>query len=64
MQKAPRSVRPRSSVYFEYRGKTGLSVLGPITGKRYRFSGYGDKVAVDVRDRPSLAAVPHLRESV
>ncbi len=49
-------------VYFEYLGATGLTVLGPITGKRYRFNGHGARVAVDLRDRPSMAAVPNLRQ--
>lgn len=49
-------------VYFEYLGKTGLTVLGPITGKRYRFDGPAARVAVDLRDRLSLAAVPNLRQ--
>ncbi len=48
-------------VHFEYTGKTGLTVLGPITGSRYRFSGPGAVVAVDRRDAPSIAAVPNLR---
>jgi hypothetical protein len=47
---------------FEYVGRTALTVLGPVTGKRYRFDGPGARVVVDLRDRPSLAAVPHLRE--
>ena len=48
-------------VSFEYIGKTGLTVLGPITMKRYRF-GYPDAVvAVDPRDAPSFIAVPNLR---
>lgn len=57
----PRPIR-YSMVYFEYIGKTGLTVLGPITGKHYRFDRPGARVAVDPRDRPSLAAVPRLRQ--
>jgi len=49
-------------VYFEYIGKTGLTVFGPVTGKRYRFNGNGAVVAVDLRDKPSLLAVPHLKK--
>ncbi len=52
---------PRFTVEFEYTGETGLTVIGGITGKRYRFPGRGARVAVDVRDRRSVAAVPHLR---
>ncbi len=47
---------------FEYVGRTALTVLGPVTGKRYRFDGPGARILVDLRDRRSLAAVPHLRE--
>jgi hypothetical protein len=42
-------------------GTTGLTVLGPVTRKRYRFEGHGSRVSVDPRDVPSMAAVPHLR---
>ena len=51
----------RSSVaYFEYTGKTALTVVGPITGVRYRFTEPGSRLAVDLRDRRSLLAVPNL----
>jgi len=49
-------------VYFEYVGKTGLTVVGPITGSRYRFDGPGAIVAVDGRDASPVAAVPNLRQ--
>jgi hypothetical protein len=52
-----------SLVYFEYIGRTGLTVTGPITGKRYRFQNPGAKIAVDSNDAPSLAAVPNLRQT-
>ena len=57
-------VRPVApiSVVFEYVGKTALTALGPVTGRRYRFSRPGARVAVDWRDAPSLAAVPNLRQ--
>lgn len=48
-------------VCFEYIGKTGLTVLGPVSGERYRFDGPGARVVVDPRDRPSLTIVPNLR---
>jgi len=50
------------TVYFEYIGKTGLTVVGPITGSRYRFDGPGAIVAVDGRDASPVAAVPNLRQ--
>lgn len=49
-------------VYFEYIGKTALTVLGSITGKRYRFTKHSERVAVDLKDRLSLVAVPNLRQ--
>jgi hypothetical protein len=57
----PRRVMPQVTLYFEYVGGTGLTVQGPITGRKYRFSGPGQRVAVDGRDGPSLMAVPNLR---
>ena len=52
----------RSPTYFEYTGQTGLTAVGPITGRRYRFVEPGARVAVDYRDAPSLRAVPMLRQ--
>jgi len=48
--------RPR----FEYTGQTALTVVSPITGKRYRFSKPGERLEVDPRDQPLLTFVPHL----
>lgn len=52
----------RSVVTFEYFGKTGLTVVGPISGNEYRFDRPGARVSVDIRDRRPVAAVPNLRE--
>jgi hypothetical protein len=52
----------RFKVVLEYTGTTGLTAIGPISGLRYRFSHPGARLEVDPRDRPSLAAVPHLRQ--
>jgi hypothetical protein len=49
-------------LFFEYVGRTGLTVIGPITGRRYRFDQRGSRVAVDPADEPSMAAVPQLRQ--
>jgi hypothetical protein len=49
-------------VGFEYTGRTGLTVVGPVSGQRYRFDRPGARVEVDGRDRRGLAGVPHLRE--
>jgi hypothetical protein len=51
-----------ATFYFEYVGRTGLTVIGPITGRRYRFDRTGARVTVDGRDAPSLAAVPQLEQ--
>jgi hypothetical protein len=52
---------PKMTVFFEYTGRTGLTVKGPITGQIYRFNQPGATVAVDGRDGPSIEAVPNLR---
>lgn len=48
--------------YFEYLGRTGLTAIGAVTGRRYRFEGRGARVAVDKRDAGGLLAVPNLRQ--
>ena len=49
--------------YFEYVGATGITALGPITGRRYRFATPGAIVAIDDRDAPSMAGVPNVRRA-
>jgi hypothetical protein len=49
-------------VCFEYTGRTGLTAIGGVTGRRYRFDQPGARVIIDPRDRPSIAAVPNLRQ--
>jgi hypothetical protein len=53
---------PDSTPYFQYIGKTGLTVMGPRTRNSYRFGSPGAVVAVDPRDRRALAAVSVLRQ--
>jgi len=53
---------PSAGAEFEYLGGAAMTVLGPVSGRRYRFVGHGARLAVDPRDRLSLAAVPGLRE--
>jgi len=60
---AQKRTSPRSLVYFEYVGKTGLTVIGPITGKRYRFPKPGAKIAVDSNDAPLLTTIPRLMQT-
>lgn len=45
----------------EYIGTTGLTVLGPATGRRYRFAAPGVRLAVDPRDWAGLARLAVLR---
>ena len=59
---APTSETYQSSAFFEYSGLTALTVLGPVTGRRYRFERPGAVLEVDLRDRPSLLQVPRLRQ--
>ena len=54
-------VRPAFSL-FRYEGENPIVIIGRITGTRYRFAGRGSEVAIDIRDRPSMRQVPHLRE--
>ena len=53
--------RQRNSVaYFQYSGKTAMTVVGPVSGLQYRFPAPGSRLPVDIRDRAALAAVPGL----
>ena len=45
----------------EYVGPTAFTVLGPATGRTYRFPAPGARLAVDPRDWAALARLPHLR---
>jgi hypothetical protein len=58
---SPTEMTKRFVICFEYIGKTGLTVQGPVSGRRYRFACQGARIAVDPRDRPSLLLVPNLR---
>ncbi len=51
----------RVTVNFQYTGRTGLTVVGPVTGMQYRFSGPGATLPVDARDQRAVSAVPNLR---
>ena len=58
---APESTLAGAGPVFEYVGRTGLTVTGPMTGLRYRFDRPNAQVQVDPRDRQALAAIPALR---
>ena len=49
------------SVTFQYIGKTRLTVIGPVSRRRYDFDRTGSRLAVDARDSASLATVPTLK---
>jgi hypothetical protein len=38
-----------------------MTVIGGVTGMRYRFDYPGARLFVDLRDRLSLAAVPNIK---
>jgi len=46
---------------FEYVGRTGLVVAGPVTGRQYRFDRPGSRLEVDPRDSASVGAIQTLR---
>lgn len=54
--------RDHKEVFFQYVGKTGLAVIGPVSEMRYRFVGHGAILSVDPRDRGALVNVPNLRQ--
>ena len=49
--------------YFEYTGKTGLTVTGNVTGKPYRFGQPGDKQLIDYRDAAAMMRVQVLKKA-
>ncbi len=53
--------RPASEIKFQYVGETGMTVIGPVTFRQYRFGKPGAIVGVDPNDARSLESVPHLR---
>jgi hypothetical protein len=50
------AVSPSSSVTLLRRDRGVISVGGPVTGKRYQFSGAGSMQSVDRRDAEALLA--------
>ncbi len=53
--------RPRYEVFVEYTGRTALVVIGPVSGRYYRFTYPGARLPVDARDRAALRQIDHLR---
>lgn len=56
-----RSEERKDPVYFQYIGRTGMTVIGRETRARYRFDSPGMVIAVDARDLYALSWVPNLR---
>ena len=54
----PQMQQNNSNSIFEYTGKTALTVMGNITGRRYRFNRHGDLQSIDPRDAAGMMAVP------
>ena len=57
----PQDLAARVTVNFQYTGKTGLTVVGSVTGMQYRFVGPGSTLPVDARDQFGMMSVPKLR---
>ena len=53
---------PMGTAYFEYVGSSAMTAVGGFTNRQYRFAAPGVPVAVDARDRWSLARIHLLRE--
>lgn len=53
---SPTPVAPTSAV-FQYRGHSEMVVIGPVSGRAYRFGGPGARVEVDPRDRAFLGSI-------
>jgi hypothetical protein len=51
-----------TTLRFEYLGDTPVTLESPNTGRRYRFEHRGDRLEIDLRDRPWLASQPNLRQ--
>jgi hypothetical protein len=58
---APATRAVATAPKFVYSGNTGLTVVSPITGRRYRFDRSGARLEVDPRDRSWLNFVPNLQ---
>ena len=60
-QVSPSRPEDNPPVYFQYTGRTGMTVIGRESRQRYRFDKTGAVVGVDARDKAALLAVPNLR---
>lgn len=51
----------RFTVFCEYTGQAALIVIGPVSGRIYRFNYCGARLPIDPRDRPALGQISQLR---
>ena len=58
---APARVTRPGGTTFQYVGNTAATVIGPVSGMVYRFTGPGSRRQVDPRDRPGLGRLPILK---
>lgn len=59
---APPIARSSTAILqYQYVGRTGLTVVSPGTGKRYRFDRPGAMQQVDPRDRFWLERIPNVK---
>lgn len=47
--------------YFQNSGTSGITAVGPVSGRLYRFPASGQAVGVDSRDAASIARIPRLQ---
>ena len=57
MQGAMGQDRTNSTVWFESRIASPVTLFGRTTGMRYHFPGVGARVGVDARDAPTIEVV-------
>jgi hypothetical protein len=51
-----------TTLHFESLSNAAVTLVSPVTGRRYRFEHKGARVEIDLRDRPWLASQPNLRQ--
>lgn len=59
---APVSAPAADEVPFRYVGPTAATVIGPVSGRRYRFAAPNVVLGVDARDVPAVRLVPVLQQ--
>jgi hypothetical protein len=60
MNNVPKKMWP--DLRFQYIGETGLTIIGNVTGKQYRFNNKGEVQQVDYRDGTAMIHVPVLKK--